>query len=162
MYATTAREIHATVNLTERQIARVRLTGSNDSTIVVNLSAVTAGAARFDEAESVVYERDEASDGLVGYGTAEFVDGRSHANAARVLPAGGQSNATAVGIPKAAFEQAFDVTLAELQEGADVRLVVSTGPGVIHLRRPQAIDVDVDPETFADLDAQLLLEESDT
>jgi hypothetical protein len=130
----------------------------------VNLAPATAEAAGFRSggdvvAESVVYDTDAADGWLVGYGTAEKVDGRSYSNAARVLPGGGESTTTVVGIPKAAFEETLGVTLAELQDGADVRLAVATGPGVVAFRRSQAVEVDVDSETFADLDAQLLLED---
>lgn len=164
MYATAARALPTTVDLTERQFARVRLTGSDNNTIVVNLSPETAEGAGFRRegsvvAESVVYDTQAADGWLVGYGTAEKVDGRSHRNAARVLRAGGESDTVVVGIPKAAFERSIGVSLADLQEGTDVRLVVATGSGVIALRRASTVDVAVDAAALDDLDAQLLLEE---
>ena len=166
MYATAVRRVPTTVELSERQFARVRLTGSDNNTIVVNLSPETAEAAGFRDAdsviaESVVYDAEPSDGWLVGYGTAEKVDGRSHPNAARVLRAGGQSDTIVVGIPKAAFEEAFDVDLTDLQAGANVRLAVATAPGVLALRMAETVDVNVDPAALDDLDAQLLLEESD-
>lgn len=164
MYATAARRLPTTVDLTERQFARVRLTGSDNNTIVVNLSPTTAETAGFREgdavvAESVVYDPEAADGWLVGYGTSEKVDGRSHPNAARVLRAGGESDTVVLGIPKAAFEKVIGVTLAELQDGRDVRLVIATGPGVVALRPSATVDVPIDAAALDDLDAQLLLED---
>lgn len=166
MYASAARAHLITVDLTERQFARVRLTGSDNNTIVVNLSPATATTAGFRDgdavvAESIVYDPEAADEWLVGYGTTEKVDGRSHPNAARVLRAGGESDTVVVGVPKAAFEQVIGVTLAELQAGAEVRIAVATGPGVIALRPAGTVEVEVDPSTIGDLDAPLLLEEVD-
>jgi len=165
MYATTVRGVPSPVKLSERQFSQIRLTGKRGTTIVVNLAPATAAAAGILEderlvAESVVYDFDASDGWLVGCPTAEMVDGRSHPNAARVLKAGGKSTTVVLGLPKEATEGALGITLAELQDGADVRVAVATAPGVIALRPAGTVDVDVDPSVFEDLDAPLLLEEA--
>lgn len=164
MYAKRARALPTTVDLTERQFTRVRLTGKGNNAIFVYLSPSTAETAGFIDggqllAKSILYDSEADDEWLVGYATAEKVDGRSHPNATRVHRSGGQSGTVIVGITKAAFESTIGVTLDELKEGADVWLAVATGPGVLAMRRAERVDVDVKPETFADLDAPLLLEE---
>ena len=167
MYATTLRGVPSTVKLTERQFSRIRLTGERGTTIVVSLAPATAAAAGILEdetlvAESVVYDADAVDGWLVGYPTAEMVDGRSHPNAARVLSAGTDTTTVVLGLPKGATEELLGLTLAELQDGVEARVAIATAPGVIALRPTRSVDVDVDPSVLGDLDAPLLLEESDS
>lgn len=139
------------VKLTASQFARIRPKGRS---FVVYINPDTATAIGLDTAASVRYDPEADVDGLLGRAIEDDLDGRGNPHIGSVTEPQEKTSSTTVGIPGPDLAAAFDVDLDDVRnDEVQLYLEVYTAPGVILLRRPEVIEVDVERGTDLEVDA---------